>query len=240
MQRSETAVLWLSVLKTHPIALVLSLALHACAVAAILRWGGIGSEVGPSTELGVSLVEAYDTPDSAPALPDLSRVPPAALMILPPTVQLMDVIPQEQVVSTVAEAQTITAVVQPEPIASSISEREPPHVKRNVTSRRQGSERSGSQGSGGARGSAEFIPPRYRECPAPPFPAGVRMPGVVLLTVVVDVDGRTDIIQVKRSSGSPALDSAAVNAVHRWRFEPARSGGIAVRATVEVPIRFRL
>ncbi|MFW6162471.1 MAG: energy transducer TonB, partial [Planctomycetota bacterium] len=47
-------------------------------------------------------------------------------------------------------------------------------------------------------------------------------------------------VRVARSSGHAVLDEAAVAAVRRWRFTPARAGGAAVTAEVEIPIRFRL
>lgn len=64
--------------------------------------------------------------------------------------------------------------------------------------------------------------------------------GVVVVTVEVAADGVAQSVVVQRSSGHPVLDSAAVSAVSNWRFTPARRAGQAVRATLEVPIRFRL
>jgi len=57
---------------------------------------------------------------------------------------------------------------------------------------------------------------------------------------LVSPDGETQETRVWRSSGQPLLDAAAVAAVRRWAFEPARHGGHAVAAWVEVPIHFRL
>jgi protein TonB len=45
---------------------------------------------------------------------------------------------------------------------------------------------------------------------------------------------------VLASSGFPRLDQAAVDAVHRWRFEPASDGTRAVSAWSAVSIRYRL
>jgi protein TonB len=48
-------------------------------------------------------------------------------------------------------------------------------------------------------------------------------------------------VRLQRSSGHPALDDSALTTVRdRWRFIPARAGGVAVEGTVQVPIRFRL
>jgi periplasmic protein TonB len=62
----------------------------------------------------------------------------------------------------------------------------------------------------------------------------------VLVRVAVGLDGRAVRVEVLRSSGSALLDKAAVEALERWRFEPARAAGQPVAATVEIPVTFRL
>ena len=64
--------------------------------------------------------------------------------------------------------------------------------------------------------------------------------GLVLLHVEVNEQGQPIEIQVKQSAGFKPLDIAALKAVRRWRFLPAQRNGVAVRASVEVPVRFRL
>jgi len=64
--------------------------------------------------------------------------------------------------------------------------------------------------------------------------------GLVLLHVEVDEQGQPIEIHVKKSAGFKPLDIAALKAVRRWRFLPAQRNGVTVRASVEVPIRFRL
>jgi len=61
-----------------------------------------------------------------------------------------------------------------------------------------------------------------------------------LLTVEVGANGRPTSVALKRSSGVESLDRAALAAVRRWTFEPARSAGIPVASRVEVPVRFSL
>ncbi|OHE84437.1 MAG: hypothetical protein A2190_12280 [Lysobacterales bacterium RIFOXYA1_FULL_69_10] len=63
--------------------------------------------------------------------------------------------------------------------------------------------------------------------------------GRVLLKVAVGVDGAPGAIAVARSSGSELLDRAALEAVSRWRFRPARRDGDDVASTLEIPIDFR-
>jgi protein TonB len=62
----------------------------------------------------------------------------------------------------------------------------------------------------------------------------------VLLRVLVSAAGHAQHVEVARSSGSPRLDDAAVEAVRRWRFVPAKRGSEAIAASVHVPIVFSL
>ncbi len=64
--------------------------------------------------------------------------------------------------------------------------------------------------------------------------------GLVLLHVNVDERGHPIEIKIKKSAGFKPLDIAALKAVRCWRFLPAQRNGVAVRASIEVPIRFRL
>jgi protein TonB len=86
-------------------------------------------------------------------------------------------------------------------------------------------------------------PPRYREVTRPAYPEVARRQGVegtVVLLVKVLVDGRPGEVRVKRSSGDPLLDEAAVTAIRGWVFLPAMRGPKPVEAWVEVPVKFEL
>jgi protein TonB len=79
--------------------------------------------------------------------------------------------------------------------------------------------------------------------PAPRYPQLARgrgHEGTVLVEAVVDERGVPTGVRIKESSGHSLLDEAAVAAVKKWRFLPARSGGKAVAARVVAPIEFRL
>lgn len=83
----------------------------------------------------------------------------------------------------------------------------------------------------------------YLDNPAPVYPAMAQRlgeQGKVVLHVFVEAAGRASRIEVKDGSGSPRLDQAAVDAVWRWQFIPARRGAEAVGAWVVVPIAFNL
>jgi protein TonB len=74
----------------------------------------------------------------------------------------------------------------------------------------------------------------------PPTSRRMGEEGVVRLKVLVDERGRPHDVVVLNSSGFPRLDQAAVEAVHRWRFEPASDGTHTLSAWSAVSIRFRL
>jgi protein TonB len=117
----------------------------------------------------------------------------------------------------------------------------PPAAK---PAQRGGGSPSGVPGaSAGPAGVRTKAKPNYLSNPPPKYPAASRQAreqGVVILLVAVGADGRPGAVRLHRSSGYSRLDEAARLAVQRWRFSPARVGGIAVDSEVEVPVRFRL
>ena len=83
----------------------------------------------------------------------------------------------------------------------------------------------------------------YLRNPAPRYPLASRRAveqGTVTLRVLVSLDGLASRVAVEKSSGSPHLDAAALEAVKAWRFTPARQGADAVESWMLVPIVFRL
>jgi len=83
----------------------------------------------------------------------------------------------------------------------------------------------------------------YLSNPAPIYPPLSRRlheQGITCLRVQVNAAGKPTSIEIEQSSGFERLDRAAVAAVWRWSFVPARLRGAAVAAWVIVPIRFTL
>lgn len=83
----------------------------------------------------------------------------------------------------------------------------------------------------------------YLDNPAPVYPKLSRQRkehGVVLLRVHVLASGTADQLEVLESSGFDRLDEAALRAVKRWQFVPAKRGDELVSAWVRVPVRFNL
>lgn len=90
-------------------------------------------------------------------------------------------------------------------------------------------------------------PPRfdadYLKNPAPPYPPLSRRlgeEGRVLVRVLVDQEGRPRTVALDASSGHSRLDNAALQAVRRWRFMPAKLDERPVSEWVVVPVVFSL
>lgn len=90
-------------------------------------------------------------------------------------------------------------------------------------------------------------PPRYNAAylsnPPPAYPMAARRRGIegtVLVRAEIAEGGECRKTELKKGSGNDLLDQAALEAVRKWRFVPARRGGQAVVAWVEVPITFKL
>ncbi|MEO5804857.1 MAG: energy transducer TonB [Verrucomicrobiota bacterium] len=85
--------------------------------------------------------------------------------------------------------------------------------------------------------------PLYRENREPVYPSQARrkkQEGVVILIITVNTNGAPMKIEVKQGSGFSLLDYAAVEAVRRWQFEPAKIDKRPIVSSVEIPISFKL
>ncbi|MCE9610191.1 MAG: energy transducer TonB [Chthoniobacter sp.] len=212
-------------------AIPVSLVLHGLALAAAIQWqstrppppaAGAGEPVA-----AFSFVPRNRTPDAAPPTPTLDVpefVPPA---------------PDPPVIATTQITAPPTPSA-PAPVAPRLVAKE----TARASGARQTTRGAGGGGSGRLIGKSEaFRPPLYHRCPAPAYPAAARakkIAGVVLLRVAVSESGAVENVSLRRSSGSAALDEAALQVVRGWSFQPAQLGGRAVAASVEVPVRFAL
>ena len=83
----------------------------------------------------------------------------------------------------------------------------------------------------------------YLSNPPPAYPLSARrrsIEGTVLVRAEIAAGGECQRVELKKSSGADTLDQAALEAVKKWRFVPAKRGSQAVVAWVEVPITFKL
>jgi len=83
----------------------------------------------------------------------------------------------------------------------------------------------------------------YLQNPAPEYPPLARRKGEqgrVLLQVLVSETGKAEKVKIETGSGYSSLDQAALEAVRKWSFIPAKKGSRPVSAYVIVPVRFSL
>ncbi|MEG0635552.1 MAG: energy transducer TonB [Pseudomonas sp.] len=83
----------------------------------------------------------------------------------------------------------------------------------------------------------------YLKNPAPEYPSLAQRrgwEGTVLLRVHVLASGKPGEIQIQKTSGRQQLDDAALAAVKRWSFVPAKQGDVAQDGWVSVPIDFKI
>ncbi len=77
----------------------------------------------------------------------------------------------------------------------------------------------------------------------PTYPESARRAGIEgtsLLRFEITEGGMVSKVTVEKSAGHEELDRAAIAAVQKWRFEPARRGVQAVAVWVTLPVRFEL
>jgi protein TonB len=108
----------------------------------------------------------------------------------------------------------------------------------------------GARGHGAAQGqggSGEAIDSLARPLAGyqvkPHYPESARragVQGITLLKLRVLENGKVGQIHIEKSAGHADLDRAAMEAVKRWLFEPARMGKVALAVWVLLPVKFEL
>jgi len=102
--------------------------------------------------------------------------------------------------------------------------------------------RGGGTGGGVFRVGGGVSAPKEIYAPEPEYSEEARKVkhmGTVVLQLVVGSDGNPRDIRVVRTLGL-GLDEKAIEAVRRWRFEPAKKDGKPVAALVSVEVDFHL
>ncbi len=104
-------------------------------------------------------------------------------------------------------------------------------------------------GAGAGAGDAVYglgdvdVPPQPLTPLDAPFPPNAQRLGLsaqVLLTLVLDVEGRVAHVDARCTGCDPSFLRAARDAARTWRFAPARLHGQTVRVRVEKPLVFEL
>lgn len=104
---------------------------------------------------------------------------------------------------------------------------------------------SGSAGAGGGHVSrlADRKTPALVRRVNPAYPVSAQVEGVqgtVKLLVTVTKEGKVGAAKVITSSGDARLDSAALNAVKQWKYQPAVQDGIPREVETYAAVTFSL
>lgn len=184
----------------------------------------------PPPELPELPVAEASEPAREPVPPEEALLPPEVdEAALAPPVALLPAPTLASVERRTRAAKAVPAVPPPEARvpASEPPRPPPPSTPRAVATRPAAAVTS-------ARSLGTNLPPPY------PLEAVRRgWHGSVVLRIGVGSDGSVLQLVVLESSGYPLLDQTALDAVARWRFEPARHDGRPVPGVVLQRIRFR-
>ena len=170
----------------------------------------------PSVALRPAPVVARSTQVSAPAKATDQTVSPVPVVLAPSTREAVQPLNVPAVQSALKHAPAVSAV----------------------------SEANAPKASGEAQ---PVIGPSFNAAylsnPVPKYPAAARrlkLQGTATVRVLVSPEGRPRSVTLSKTSGTRILDEAALEAVQKWSFVPARRGSRPVAAEVDVPVRFRL
>ena len=194
---------------------VIVLALHA------LVWHGLRSPLSANTPKVISRIEVELIAPPQLAKPAASRVETRLVQPKPAQVTKSTSAPSIQPPQNEPAPPALTQVPAPDkpasPKAASPAETEPLTAPRFNAA--------------------------YLHNPTPVYPAAARRTGyegTVVIRARIQIDGSADRVEIKKSSGYGVLDQAALEAVRKWRFIPARRGNEAVVEWVEIPWQFKL
>jgi protein TonB len=93
------------------------------------------------------------------------------------------------------------------------------------------------------QGASQRVEAKLKRSVKPEFPAEAfdkGLSGLVIVSYTVDVEGKTQDIRVESSDPPEVFDKAAMNAVRRWRYEPATIDGVPAESQMKLTIRFKL
>ncbi|MDO9051389.1 MAG: energy transducer TonB [Methylotenera sp.] len=227
--------------------LVVVMLIHMLALVGVLSVQPETVELNhPETPMMVSLVsQVADVPQELPKPPVEQVQPVNKPPVLKPVVQKQKVIEKKLVVNEEA----VRKVEQVEPAV--VEERKEAVVAESTPAEPQQSakvaEVSDKVANKQVATEPVIEPPSfgaaYLNNPAPAYPMLARKmgeQGKVLLKVLVSQDGKAEVVKVDTSSGHQKLDQAAIEAVKRWSFVPAKRSNQPISAYVLVPVNFTL
>lgn len=178
---------------------------------------------------------------------------PQAMPVLSFTVTFTDLASSPNTVSAAASAPSAPAVL-PEPqktVEKAVDKRPAVRKAAKTAPVSKPAPRTNAPVSHSSRQQAAVLAPivpaqynaAYLNNPQPFYPPLSRRLGEQgrgMLRVYVAATGQPETVQLSQSSGFDRLDSAALDAVKRWRFAAARQGEQVVASWVNVPFKFIL
>jgi protein TonB len=138
-----------------------------------------------------------------------------------------------QAVAAVASSASVTATASAETVA----------VEQTVAVSGNGGKFNAGAGGGNNHYGGDRTSPAYLYGSRPAYPQAARKAGwegAVVVRALIDTAGTVASVSVKEGSGYDILDEAAVQAVKKWRYTPAKEGGVPVTSLHDIRVRFRL
>jgi protein TonB len=234
------------------IAILASLAGHAVALAALATIDWHAADGTPAIPVAVLMPPSLGDQASAPS-PSTSAPPPPSAAVSAPATASGE--PSFDLASALADLPRPTDLPPPKPRAAH------PNAARHIAKPAPASAAAAQDGETSsaspvtARGSdvastepatapvVEHGPSVLPGNPRPAYPPAARrrsFEGRAVVRATVTAEGQVASVELRQSSSHDSLDQAALDAVRRWRFTPARRGEQAIAGAVDVPVVFRL
>jgi protein TonB len=232
-------------------AVALSALVHAVAIAAACRGAFLAASArwreSRSAPMRATLLD--DAPPPAPLAPPQVTVPEVAVEVEPPHVQLADEVPlpvaeERAVLDAPLPAAAPPPAHEPKQDWLERLRARPPQTKGELAREPAEIPPDAAPPVAAATPQVDAEPsplPDGNEPPEYPFSARRRgLEGTVVVLLQIDAHGHVESASVEASSGSAALDDAALQRLREWTFAPARRGSVAVRSTHRETVVFRL
>lgn len=228
-------------------ALACALAFHAMLVIGAVRFGWLAPDDATLPELDLTSVDLSfsDTPDET-ATPVATPPPTAPVKTPPPPAESRPAEPPPLDLPPDPHAPAVPPPAEPRPTDLRPPMPEPPEPERKPDPPPQPQPPAIETPAVPAPTQARVAvdkPPVPRRRIKPEYPKGARQRGEegdVTIELDVSSDGTVDGARIVASCGFAELEQAAIQAVKRARFTPARRGSAAVPATARLTLTFRL
>lgn len=236
-------------------ALLLSALAHGALAALLVFWADFAPAPTELAKLDLSSVDlsfADVEDDTAAARPASAAAEPAAPAPEtrppepepPPEPELLKELPPDPAAVRIPEPAEERPPMETPPMETPKAVEPPKEAEREERPRPPAEAAVASAESAPAPRQARVdAPPRTRQAIKPKYPPGAQERGEqgdVTLEFVVTAEGTVGEVRVVQSSGFRELDDAAVGAVKKARFVPAKRGRRAVESTARLKLTYRL